>query len=89
MATGGIGLNGWRPVRAVAIGLALLLAESAELFAAATQPKDFWIVEGAKHQDFLRFDPVGHEASVVGFLTEWLMGLHLRLHQYVDGHTTP
>jgi alpha-beta hydrolase superfamily lysophospholipase len=31
------------------------LDESEDLFAAAAQPKELWIVMGAKHQDFLRY----------------------------------
>jgi uncharacterized protein len=49
------------------------LAESQELFAAASAPKSLWVVEGAKHQDFLRYDPKGYEGHVVGFLTNTLM----------------
>jgi uncharacterized protein len=48
------------------------LAESQELFAAAAEPKLLWVVEGARHQDFLRYDPKGYEAQVVGFLNEVL-----------------
>jgi uncharacterized protein len=44
------------------------LAESEELFAAAGEPKELWIVDGAQHQDFLAFDPAGYEAHVLGFL---------------------
>jgi hypothetical protein len=49
------------------------LAESAELFRAAVQPKRLWVVNGARHQDFLAFDPVGYASEVVGFLLEYLM----------------
>jgi alpha-beta hydrolase superfamily lysophospholipase len=45
------------------------LEESQELFDAAAQPKSLWIVEGAKHQDMLAFDPKGYEEHVVGFLS--------------------
>ncbi len=48
------------------------LAESQELFGAAAEPKQIWIVEGAKHQDFFRYDPKGYEEHVVGFLKEKL-----------------
>jgi fermentation-respiration switch protein FrsA (DUF1100 family) len=44
------------------------LAESRELFAAATEPKQMWVVDGAKHQDLLRYDPTGYEEHVVEFL---------------------
>lgn len=46
--------------------------ETRELFAAAAKPKDLWIVDGAGHQDFARFDRSGYEAAVVGFLTRHL-----------------
>jgi uncharacterized protein len=48
------------------------LAESEELFRAAAQPKRLWVVDGARHQDFLSFDPAGYELQVVGFLVEHL-----------------
>jgi uncharacterized protein len=48
------------------------LAESEELFQAAVQPKHLWVVNGARHQDFLRFDPAGYKSEVVGFLLEQL-----------------
>ncbi|MDR3086742.1 MAG: alpha/beta fold hydrolase [Azoarcus sp.] len=44
------------------------LSESQELFDAASQPKSLWIVEGARHQDFLAYDPQGYSAHVVAFL---------------------
>jgi len=48
------------------------LAESKELFEAAAAPKRLWVVKGARHQDFLAFDPAGYESEVVGFLREHL-----------------
>lgn len=48
------------------------LAESEELFQAAVQPKRLWVVNGARHQDFLSFDQAGYESGVVGFLVEYL-----------------
>jgi fermentation-respiration switch protein FrsA (DUF1100 family) len=48
------------------------LAESEELFRAAAQPKQLWIVDGASHQDFLSFDAAGYVSHVVGFLREHL-----------------
>jgi alpha-beta hydrolase superfamily lysophospholipase len=42
--------------------------ETRELFAAAAEPKRIWIVPGAAHQDFARFDRAGYEANVVAFL---------------------
>jgi len=49
------------------------LAESQEPFEAAVAPKSLWVVEGAKHQDFLRYDPAGYEEHVVGFLNRLLV----------------
>jgi uncharacterized protein len=48
------------------------LAESRELFEAASPPKSMWIVEGARHQDLLAYDPQGYDAHVVEFLIETL-----------------
>ncbi len=48
------------------------LAESEELFHAAVQPKRLWVVDGARHQDFLAFDPEGYRTEVVGFLLDHL-----------------
>ena len=52
------------------------LQESQELFDAASAPKSLWIVEGARHQDFLAYDPRGYDAHVVEFLMETLMVAH-------------
>jgi alpha-beta hydrolase superfamily lysophospholipase len=51
------------------------LAESRELFAKATEPKVMWVVQGAKHQDFLIYDPKGYEEHVVGFLNRNLVAV--------------
>jgi uncharacterized protein len=48
------------------------LPEARELFAAASPPKQLWVVPGARHQDFLTFDPRGYEARVLGFLSTYL-----------------
>jgi uncharacterized protein len=48
------------------------LAESKALYAAAVQPKSLWIVEGARHEDILAFDPHGYAATVVPFLLHYL-----------------
>jgi alpha-beta hydrolase superfamily lysophospholipase len=48
-------------------------SESAELFRAAVEPKRLWIVDGARHQDLLAYDPDGYESQVVlGFLRKYL-----------------
>lgn len=48
------------------------LTETQELFDAAVQPKQLWILDEAQHQDFLKFDPAGYESQVVGFLRTYL-----------------
>jgi uncharacterized protein len=48
------------------------LAESRELFEAAAEPKSLWVVEGARHQDFLAYGPIGYEGHVVDFLAKAL-----------------
>lgn len=48
------------------------LAESQEMFAAAREPKRLWVVDGAAHQDFLAYDPLGYQREVVTFLTQHL-----------------
>lgn len=65
------------------------LPESRELFAAAKEPKAFWVVEGAKHQDFLRYDPKGYEDHVVGFLTGSLMGVRATMPGELSDENTP
>ncbi|MFN3649191.1 MAG: alpha/beta hydrolase [Armatimonadota bacterium] len=47
-------------------------AESEELYRAAAPPKRLWMLEGARHEDFLGYDPAGYERNVVGFLSEHL-----------------
>jgi len=48
------------------------LAESRALFGAATEPKEFWAVEGAAHQDLSAFAPNEYERRVVSFLSAHL-----------------
>jgi alpha-beta hydrolase superfamily lysophospholipase len=47
-------------------------ADSEALFRAAAEPKRLWIVDGARHQDLLAYDPAGYETHVVGFLRQHL-----------------
>lgn len=49
-------------------------AETRRLFAAAAEPKELWLVEGAGHQDLYRYDPRGYEQRVFGFLARQLRG---------------
>ena len=53
------------------------LAESEELFRAAVPPKRLWVLSGARHEDFLSFDPAGYESEVVGFLVQHLLAAPL------------
>jgi alpha-beta hydrolase superfamily lysophospholipase len=46
--------------------------ETRELFAAAIEPRALWMVEGAGHQDFSRYDPAGYDAHVIAFLDQHL-----------------
>jgi fermentation-respiration switch protein FrsA (DUF1100 family) len=48
------------------------LAESQELFDAASAPKSLWVVDGARHQDFLAYAPIEYDAHVLHFLVEAL-----------------
>jgi fermentation-respiration switch protein FrsA (DUF1100 family) len=48
------------------------LGESEELYGAAAQPKQLWVVVGALHQDFLAYDSAGYDAHVVEFLIHYL-----------------
>lgn len=48
------------------------LGESQELYRTAVQPKQLWVVDGARHQDFLAYDPAGYEAHVIEFLVQYL-----------------
>lgn len=49
-------------------------AESATLFARARDPKEYWVLPQAAHQDFQSFDPAGYETRVTGFLQRRLAG---------------
>jgi fermentation-respiration switch protein FrsA (DUF1100 family) len=68
------------PIRSIAkVGAPLLIAggsldehtteaETRQLFAAAAQPKQLWIAQGARHEDLFAFDPAAYEAHVLPFL---------------------
>jgi alpha-beta hydrolase superfamily lysophospholipase len=67
------------------------IAESEELFNAAAEPKELWILAGASHQDFLPFDPAGYESHVVGFFLAHLRSPKKRVERTainVSGRTT-
>lgn len=48
------------------------VAESKRLFAAASEPKELWIVPGAGHANFQHFAPKDYEARVLPFLARFL-----------------
>ncbi len=48
-------------------------ADTRALYEAAAEPKALWIVEGAAHQDFSRFDAEGYRVNAVGFLERNLL----------------
>ena len=48
------------------------LSESKDLYNAARQPKELWIVEGAAHVDLYAFDPKGYQLHVLPFLAKHL-----------------
>jgi fermentation-respiration switch protein FrsA (DUF1100 family) len=48
------------------------LSESQEFYGAAAQPKQKWIVDGARHQDLLTYDPAAYQAHVIEFLVRYL-----------------
>jgi fermentation-respiration switch protein FrsA (DUF1100 family) len=50
------------------------LSESKALYDEAKEPKELWIVTGAKHQDLLQFDSSGYQTHVLRFLTNRLRG---------------
>lgn len=49
------------------------LAESRELFAAASEPKEMWVVNGAKHQDLHAFARNEYEQRVLAFFSRNLL----------------
>ena len=51
----------------------VILPEAADtLYAAASEPKDLYIVAGAGHSDVASFDLITYEQQVVGFLNQYL-----------------
>lgn len=47
-------------------------AETKRLFAAASEPKELWIVPGAAHVNFQHFAPEEYQSHVLGFLDRFL-----------------
>ena len=50
-----------------------LLEESELLFKQASEPKRFWTVEGAAHQNFHSYAPKEYEERVLGFFEQYLL----------------
>lgn len=48
------------------------LPESKRLYYAASQPKQFWAVEGASHEDYLRYSPIIYQDTILRFFAEYL-----------------
>jgi fermentation-respiration switch protein FrsA (DUF1100 family) len=48
------------------------LPESRQLFEAANQPKDLWVVPGAKHEDLHKVAPLDYEQKVLDFFEKSL-----------------
>jgi fermentation-respiration switch protein FrsA (DUF1100 family) len=48
------------------------IEESRQLFAAASQPKDLWVVEGARHEDLHRFTAREYERRILAFFAREL-----------------
>ena len=46
--------------------------ESRALFAAAREPKELWIVQGAAHESFHAFVPAEYERRIAAFFERWL-----------------
>lgn len=46
--------------------------ETQRMFAAAQEPKELWLVDGAAHVDLLRADPVHYRERVVAFFDHYL-----------------
>lgn len=84
----GSGLDEHQPIEVLAaLGAPLLLVagsadlhataeQSRRLFAAASEPKSLWMIDGAPHTDFQVYDPAAYRERVIGFLLQ-----HLQSHQ--------
>ncbi len=55
------------------------LEEARRLFEAANEPKEFWAVEGAAHEDLYKFVPEAYGQRVLGFLGKYLKAPNPRL----------
>lgn len=48
------------------------LSESERMYNAALEPKQFWAVQGAMHEDFYRYSPIIYQEKILGFFTQYL-----------------
>lgn len=48
------------------------LSESKRMYNKALEPKQFWAVQGAEHEDFYRYSPVVYQEKILGFFTQYL-----------------
>ncbi len=48
------------------------VAETKHIFAAASEPKELWLVEGAAHVDLHAFNPQAYESRISNFLLKYL-----------------
>lgn len=48
------------------------ITESRRMYNAASEPKQFWAVQGASHQNFHRYSPVEYQRRVLGFFKQYL-----------------
>lgn len=48
------------------------LAETKRIFAAAAEPKELWVVEGAAHVDLYAFEPDAYQKKISTFLAKYL-----------------
>jgi uncharacterized protein len=61
-----------KPMIAGAADLHITLAESDRLFARAAEPKEYWVVPGAGHEDIHKLQGNAYETRVLTFLGHWL-----------------
>lgn len=48
------------------------LSESKRMYSWASEPKQFWAVQGAIHEDFYQYSPVAYQEKVLNFFEQYL-----------------
>jgi len=48
------------------------LSESKRMYNEALEPKQFWAVQGAEHEDFYQYAPVVYQEKILSFFTQYL-----------------